>query len=409
MPSSPQYPASASELYVGSRSNTDLYNADTFFRHFQNQITVGPTSTVQTNWVPEERVDYFSFDFNPFDLHQCWRNATKHKDGITNGRRLENASWRKFFQMKFDLKTIDPGQLNWKKDDDVNWLYGPFRTYDPLPVLVEAATAQARADYEESLMRRELKPALKKSTRPDDFMSIMRELYIQSRERNNPALRASLISKLGGTLSVYIPPSNPTPLTGAAAAAVSPPAALKPNTNGAPNFNLVAGALRNKSASDLASLSGKRANFYMSSPNPVTGGAGTPVIDAGANSPPRTFDGPKFHSVRTATANFSATRRSQSFVGFGALSSEKYIRFNEPSIEPLRASPATASPDSKAAVDAGSAGLQLGVTIPVQEVNESQQRRSRFFMDEEDDSEADFDDESDIGQSSRRPSAIKFM
>ncbi|KAJ3084537.1 hypothetical protein HDU99_000283 [Rhizoclosmatium hyalinum] len=43
--------------------------------------------------------------------------------------------------MKFALKTISPVTLNWNKDGDVNWLYGPFHTYEPLLQLQAAAKA----------------------------------------------------------------------------------------------------------------------------------------------------------------------------------------------------------------------------------------------------------------------------
>ncbi|KAJ3308708.1 hypothetical protein HDV04_000964 [Boothiomyces sp. JEL0838] len=73
-----------------------------------------------------EHVDYFHHDFNNFDLHETWKQATKVKDNIDNGRRFENACWRKFFQQKFNLKKINPSDLNWHKDADSCWLYGPY-------------------------------------------------------------------------------------------------------------------------------------------------------------------------------------------------------------------------------------------------------------------------------------------
>ncbi|KAJ3190992.1 hypothetical protein HK101_008179, partial [Irineochytrium annulatum] len=114
------------------------------------QDTGSPASPTSSHSSRQGAVDYLSYAFNEFDLHQCWRNATRHKDSIINGRRLENASWRKFFQMKFGLATIDPATLNWQKDSDVCWLYGPFHTYDPLPVL-QAAYANAVAESEKDL------------------------------------------------------------------------------------------------------------------------------------------------------------------------------------------------------------------------------------------------------------------
>lgn len=58
---------------------------------------------------------------------------------------MENASWRKFFQMKFALDKASPNALNWQKDNDVCWLYGPFFSYEPLPVIEAAALEQERA------------------------------------------------------------------------------------------------------------------------------------------------------------------------------------------------------------------------------------------------------------------------
>ncbi|KAJ1562381.1 hypothetical protein HK405_012785 [Cladochytrium tenue] len=136
-------------------------------------------------------VDYLSFSFNEFDLHQCWRNATKHKNSIINGRRLENASWRKFFQMKFALKTIDPATLNWQKDSDVIWLYGPFHAYEPLPVL-QAAYMEDQCEHSDDCKcstHRGLKPALKKN-RPEDFLrnQDLREIYLRARALSDPDL-----------------------------------------------------------------------------------------------------------------------------------------------------------------------------------------------------------------------------
>ncbi|KAJ1565384.1 hypothetical protein HK096_003111, partial [Nowakowskiella sp. JEL0078] len=134
-----------------------------------------------SNVLPEECVDYLSFNFDAFDLYKCWRNATKHKDNIINGRRLENASWRKFFQLRFGLPTIDPAKLNWQKDSDVVWLYGPFvglHHYEPLAVIQKAAE---EFGSETELKSTTLKPALKKRPEPNDFLQQLRELYVKTR------------------------------------------------------------------------------------------------------------------------------------------------------------------------------------------------------------------------------------
>jgi hypothetical protein len=35
-----------------------------------------------------ETIDYFSYSFDDFDLHETWKNATKTKDLTENGRRF---------------------------------------------------------------------------------------------------------------------------------------------------------------------------------------------------------------------------------------------------------------------------------------------------------------------------------
>lgn len=124
----------------------------------------------------QECVDYLSYDFDTFDLHQCWRNATKSRNFVQNGRRLENASWRRFFQLKFHLRTIDPSDLNWEKDSDVCWLYGPFHVYQPLAVL-QAKYAESNNFDSVSGQNVSLKSALKKRTQKEFLANMMKDIY----------------------------------------------------------------------------------------------------------------------------------------------------------------------------------------------------------------------------------------
>ncbi|KXS10109.1 hypothetical protein M427DRAFT_192300 [Gonapodya prolifera JEL478] len=61
----------------------------------------------------QSHVDYLSHALDERDLQKSWRYANKHRDLIFNGRRLENASWRRWFQEKFHLRKLDPADLNW--------------------------------------------------------------------------------------------------------------------------------------------------------------------------------------------------------------------------------------------------------------------------------------------------------
>ncbi|PVG02980.1 hypothetical protein CPB86DRAFT_488968 [Serendipita vermifera] len=67
------------------------------------------------------------------DVWHTWRNMTRQKNDIANGVRLENASWRTWWQKRGKLKTVNPQKLNWLKDSDVTWLYGPLHQA-PVPV-----------------------------------------------------------------------------------------------------------------------------------------------------------------------------------------------------------------------------------------------------------------------------------
>ncbi|KAI0683723.1 hypothetical protein BC835DRAFT_1221802, partial [Cytidiella melzeri] len=75
---------------------------------------------------PSGQVDYLSHEWREEDVWRSWRNMTRQKNAIANGMRLENASWRTWWKQRNKLKTISPETLNWLKDSDVTWLYGPL-------------------------------------------------------------------------------------------------------------------------------------------------------------------------------------------------------------------------------------------------------------------------------------------
>ncbi|KAG8835550.1 hypothetical protein FRC17_002470, partial [Serendipita sp. 399] len=76
--------------------------------------------------LPRICVDYLSHQWVEEDVWRSWRSMTRSKYEIANGMRLENASWRTWWKQRNKLKTIPPDTLNWLKDSDVTWLYGPL-------------------------------------------------------------------------------------------------------------------------------------------------------------------------------------------------------------------------------------------------------------------------------------------
>lgn len=77
---------------------------------------------------PTRHVDYLSHDWREEDIWASWRYVVHRRNDISNSRRLENASWRSWMKSKNNLKTVSPESLNWLKDCDVTWLYGPLQT-----------------------------------------------------------------------------------------------------------------------------------------------------------------------------------------------------------------------------------------------------------------------------------------
>ncbi|KIX01652.1 uncharacterized protein Z518_09378 [Rhinocladiella mackenziei CBS 650.93] len=77
---------------------------------------------------PTRHVDYLSHEWIEEDIWLSWSYVVHRRGGLTNGTRLENASWRSWMKAKNRLKTVSPETLNWLKDCDVTWLYGPLQT-----------------------------------------------------------------------------------------------------------------------------------------------------------------------------------------------------------------------------------------------------------------------------------------
>lgn len=81
-----------------------------------------------TNLAPEpsRHVDYLSHQWDVTDISKSWRYIILRRKNFANAARLENASWRTWAQRRSNLKTISPEEVNWSKDSDVTWLYGPI-------------------------------------------------------------------------------------------------------------------------------------------------------------------------------------------------------------------------------------------------------------------------------------------
>lgn len=95
-------------------------------RTWPMRASVGDDSSIEDE--PDRHVDYLSHDWREEDIWASWRYVVSRRDQYSNGVRLENASWRSWAKAKNYLRTISPEKLNWMKDCDVTWLYGPLQT-----------------------------------------------------------------------------------------------------------------------------------------------------------------------------------------------------------------------------------------------------------------------------------------
>ncbi|CAI4319044.1 CPG_1a_G0009000.mRNA.1.CDS.1 [Saccharomyces cerevisiae] len=79
---------------------------------------------------PERHVDYLSHEWKESEISNSWKyiilKKKKRDVDLVNAARLENASWRTWAKARNNLKTVSPEVVNWSKDSDVTWLYGPI-------------------------------------------------------------------------------------------------------------------------------------------------------------------------------------------------------------------------------------------------------------------------------------------
>ncbi|TVY82020.1 Resistance to glucose repression protein [Lachnellula suecica] len=115
--------------------------------------------------VPSRHVDYLSHDWSEEDIWSSWKHLKSKRKEYSKRERLENAAWRIWGKERNNLTTITPESINWMKDRDVTWLYGPFQTIakdldlcytSGAPVSTVSKTALNRVPH--------IRPILKKKT-----------------------------------------------------------------------------------------------------------------------------------------------------------------------------------------------------------------------------------------------------
>ncbi|KAI4090186.1 MAG: hypothetical protein LQ339_008413 [Xanthoria mediterranea] len=109
---------------------------------------------------PTRHVDYLSHNWKEEDIWSSWRHIVGRRKIYSNSTRLENASWRTWAKSKYRLKTVSPETLNWMKDHDVTWLYGPLQTDAGRPLIIDSRPSTTGLSSSNSFASK--KPILKK-------------------------------------------------------------------------------------------------------------------------------------------------------------------------------------------------------------------------------------------------------
>ncbi|KAH7035357.1 uncharacterized protein B0I36DRAFT_360742 [Microdochium trichocladiopsis] len=114
------------DSYTVSPTEPDVSSASTSRPQSPDPVEHAEDDTAAKHH-PTQHVDYLSHNWKEEDIWSSWRYIVSKRGDYSNSSRLENASWRTWMKSKYRLKTVSPETLNWLKDCDVTWLYGPLQ------------------------------------------------------------------------------------------------------------------------------------------------------------------------------------------------------------------------------------------------------------------------------------------
>jgi len=132
LPPSPKVEKFEEDEAGGSQDTTSCTTDSTRSESPLPTPTVADDTAVKQN--PSRHVDYLSHDWREEDIWSSWRHIVSQRKVYGQWSRLENASWRTWAKAKHHLATISPETLNWLKESDVTWLYGPLQPAMTHPV-----------------------------------------------------------------------------------------------------------------------------------------------------------------------------------------------------------------------------------------------------------------------------------
>ncbi|GAB1207732.1 hypothetical protein APSETT445_006462 [Aspergillus pseudonomiae] len=152
-PCVPKLPEAPSE--ASTESSTDI--------HRMNLPRPADDSLIEEE--PSRHVDYLAHEWKEEDIWASWRYVVARREIYDHGVRLENASWRTWAKLKLNRGTVSPETLNWLKDYDVTWLYGPLKSCRKRKTVSNVSPPPSRLETPT-----DRKPILKKRTASETIL-----------------------------------------------------------------------------------------------------------------------------------------------------------------------------------------------------------------------------------------------
>ncbi|CAG9995976.1 unnamed protein product [Clonostachys byssicola] len=146
---------------------------------------------------PSRHVDYLSHDWKEEDIWSSWRYIVTRRGEFEHSPRLENASWRTWMKVKNNLKTISAETINWLRDCDVTWLYGPLQSRTK--PIHDAHTEVSSDSKTGSPANLNMKPILKKRS----MSKVMLQRSISNASLLKQAAAAMQAQELRGTVDYF--------------------------------------------------------------------------------------------------------------------------------------------------------------------------------------------------------------
>ncbi|KAI9885532.1 MAG: Translation machinery-associated protein 22 [Watsoniomyces obsoletus] len=179
-------------------------------------VMVGAEDDIAVCEEPSRHVDYLSHDWTEEDIWASWRHVVSRRRVYGNVPRLENASWRTWGKIKYRLRTVSPEKLNWLKDCDVTWLYGPLQTRHRRSMLLPSDTpSESRLSKTNSFLVK--KPILKKRSMSELMLqkslsasSLLKQAAASVQAQRNSTLPSVLVRPRAvtrSTTSDFVPSS----------------------------------------------------------------------------------------------------------------------------------------------------------------------------------------------------------